>query len=256
MHGFAVFLGKEMTEIVRTWRLYVVPGILVFFGLTSPLIAEVTPALVSSMAGSEAQGIVIEIPPATTVDAYLQFNNNAMQIALIALIIATAGAIAGERRSGTAQLVLSKPVSRSAMVIAKAVSNWVLLAVAGGVGAALCAGVTAIMFDTTLLPEFAAMVGVWYALASLLVALMLLFSVLLKSQAGAAGAGIAVFFAMSILTIWDVARDYSPVGLLGLGDRIVLGQPDLSIAWPVATSIAAALVLVGLAALAFKRQEV
>lgn len=256
MHGFAVFLGKEMTEIVRTWRLYVVPGILVFFGLTSPLIAEVTPALVSSMAGSEAQGIVIEIPPATTVDAYLQFNNNAMQIALIALIIATAGAIAGERRSGTAQLVLSKPVSRSAMVIAKAVSNWVLLAVAGGVGAALCAGVTAIMFDTTLLPEFAAMVGVWYALASLLVALMLLFSVLLKSQAGAAGAGIAVFFAMSILTIWDVARDYSPVGLLGLGDRIVLGQPDLSIAWPVATSIAATLVLVGLAALAFKRQEV
>ena len=255
MHGFAVVLGKELTEIVRTWRLYVVPGILIFFGLTSPLIAEVTPGLLSSMAGSEAQGIVIEIPPATTADAYLQFNNNAMQIAIIALIIATAGAVAGERRSGTAQLVLSKPVSRTAMVVAKAVSNWILLAVAGGVGAALCAGVTAIMFDTTLLPEFAAMVGVWYVLATLLVALMLLFSVLLKSQAGAAGAGIAVFFAMSILTMWHTARDYSPVGLLGLGDRIVLGQPDLSIAWPVVTAIVATVVLVALAALAFKRQE-
>jgi ABC-2 type transport system ATP-binding protein len=32
MHGFAVFLGKEFTEILRTWRLYVVPGILLFFG--------------------------------------------------------------------------------------------------------------------------------------------------------------------------------------------------------------------------------
>ncbi|MBS3974163.1 MAG: ABC transporter permease subunit [Actinobacteria bacterium] len=255
MHGFAVFLGKELTEIVRTWRLYVVPGILIFFGLTSPLIAEVTPALVSSMAGSEAQGIVIEIPPATTADAYLQFNNNAIEIAVIALIIATAGAISGERRSGTAQLVLTKPVSRTAMVVAKAVSNWILLAVAGGVGAALCAGVTAIMFDTSLLAEFAAMVGVWYVLAAFLVALMMLFSVLLKSQAGAAGAGIAVFFAMSILSIWHVARDYSPAGLIGLGDRIVLGQPDLSIAWPVATSITATVVLVALAALVFQRRE-
>ena len=255
MHGFAVFLGKEMTEIFRTWRLFVVPGILIFFGLTSPIIAEITPGLLSSMTSLEEQGAIIQIPDATTVDAYLQFNNNAMQIALMAVIIATAGAIAGERRSGTAQLVLSKPVSRTAMVFAKAVSNWLLLLVAGGIGAALCAGVTAIMFDTTMLAEFAAMIGLWYVFATFLVALMLLLSVLLKSQAGAAGAGIAVYFAMSILSIWSTAREYTPVGLVGLGDRIMLGQPDLSIAWPVATTIGATMVLVALAALAFRRQE-
>ncbi len=255
MHGFAVFLGKELTEIVRTWRMWVVPGIVIFFGITSPIIAEITPGLLSNMAGAEGQGIVIEIPPATTVDAYLQFSNNIMQIALIAVIIGTAGAIAGERRSGTAQLVLTKPVSRTAMVLAKAVSNWLLLFVAGAVGAALCAGVTAVMFDTSLLAEFAAMVALWFLLSSLFVALMLLFSALLGSQAGAAGAGIGAYFVLATLSLWSAAREYSPAGLMGLGDRILMDQPDLSIAWPVVTGVLATLLAVAGAAIVFKRQE-
>ncbi|MBE0416226.1 MAG: ABC transporter permease subunit [Coriobacteriia bacterium] len=255
MHGFAVFLGKEVTEVLRTWRLYVVPGILIFFGLMSPVIAEITPGLVSSMVSSGEQGIFIEIPPATTVDAYLQFNKNAMQIALIAVIIATAGAIAGERRSGTAQIVLSKPVSRRAMVAAKALSNWVLVLVSVSIGAALCAGVTVLMFDTKLLAEFVAMVSVWYLLSVLMVSVTLFLSVVLRSQAGAAGAGIAVYFSMSVAALWGVARDYTPVGLLGAGDRIITGMPDVSVGWPVVTGITVSLGMIALAALVFRRQE-
>ena len=39
MTGFGAFMQKELTEIRRTWRLWVIPGILVFFGVTSPIIA-------------------------------------------------------------------------------------------------------------------------------------------------------------------------------------------------------------------------
>lgn len=255
MHGFAVFLGKEISEILRTWRLYVVPGIMVFFGITSPIIAEVTPSLISGMAGSDVQDIVIEIPPATTVDAYLQWSNNAVQIALFALIITVAGAIAGERRSGTAQLVLTKPVSRSAMVVAKVLSNWLLVLVTAVVSAALCIGVTAFMFDTTLVPEFIALVALWYLLACFMVALTVTLSVLLKSQAGAAGAGLGVYFVMSILALWTVARDYTPAGMLGLGDRIVTGGEGLSVFWPVASTVLGIVVLVAFACWAFNRQE-
>ncbi len=255
MHGFSVFLVKEMTEVRRTWRLYVIPGIMLFIGLMSPILAEVTPSLVSSMASSEGQGIVIEIPPATTVDAYLQFSNNAMQIALIALIITVAGAIAGERRSGTAQLVLTKPVSRTAMVVAKTLSNCLLMLVATIVSAAICVGVTAVMFGTELLAEFAAWVALFYLLACLFVALAVMLSVVLKSQAGAAGAGIAIYFALTILSLWDVLREYTPVGLLGAGDRILTGATDVPVLWPVATGLLMIGVLVGLASWAFRRQE-
>ena len=255
MHGFAVFLGKEMTEITRTWRLYVVPGIMLFVGLMSPILAEITPSLVSGMAGSSGQGIVIEIPDATTVDAYLQFTKNATQIALIAIIITTAGAIAGERRSGTAQLVLSKPLSRPAMVMAKMLSDWLMLGVVTLVSAGLCIGVTSVMFGTDLISEFVTAVALWYLLACIMIGLSVTLSVVLKSQAGAAGVGIAAYFVLSVLSIWRTAVESTPVGLLGAGDRILAGQTDVSVVWPVATGL---LLLVGLAmagSWAFSRQE-
>jgi hypothetical protein len=39
MTGFGAFLRKELIEIRRTWRLWVIPGMLVFLGVTSPIIA-------------------------------------------------------------------------------------------------------------------------------------------------------------------------------------------------------------------------
>ena len=45
MSGFGAFLAKELTEIRRTWRIWVVPGIVIFMGLTSPVLAKLTPAL-------------------------------------------------------------------------------------------------------------------------------------------------------------------------------------------------------------------
>ncbi len=255
MRGLAVFTGKELTEILRTWRLFVIPGILLFTGLMSPVLAEIAPGLVSSMMPDETQGIVIEIPPATTVDAYLQFNKNAMQIALIAVIIATAGAVATERRSGTAQLVLAKPVSRGAMVVAKTLSNWLLLLAASVVSAGLCAAITTFMFDSTLLGRFAAAVGLWYLLAVLMVAVSVFLSVVTNSQAGAAGAGIALYFALTIASVWEVTRTYTPAGLLGAGTDILTGAPEVSVAWPIATTIVAAFAFVVAAAWAFGRQE-
>jgi ABC-2 type transport system permease protein len=61
MTGLGAFMQKELTEIRRTWRIWVIPGMLVFLGLTSPIIAAVTPALVQSMAASQP-GVVIRIP--------------------------------------------------------------------------------------------------------------------------------------------------------------------------------------------------
>lgn len=254
MQGFVVFLGKEFTEIVRTWRLFVIPGILMFIGVGSPVLAEITPELISSM-GLEAQGLIIEIPPATTVDAYLQFSKNAYQVALIAVIITTAGAISSERMNGTAQLVLTKPLSRRAMVAAKVLSSWVLLFVALVVAGGLCVGMTAMMFDMTLIREFVSLMAFWYVLASFMVTLTIFLSVVLRSQAAAAGVGILLYFLMSALLMLADARDYSPAGLISAGDRILSGAVDVSVFWPVVTGIAGMFALAAAAAWVFDRQE-
>ena len=110
MSGFRPFLRKELTEIWRTWRLWVLPGMLVFFGITSPIIAAVTPALVRSMTASQ-RGVTVQMPPPTALDAYAQFIKNLDQFVLIAVVITGAAVISGERGAGTAILMLTKPVT-------------------------------------------------------------------------------------------------------------------------------------------------
>ena len=147
MRGFGAFAAKEMLETRKTWRLWVLPGVLVFLGLTTPIMAAVTPAILKATAQRQP-GVVIHFPAPTSVDAYVQFMGNLAQLALLVVIITGAAAVAGERRAGTAVLVLTKPLSRAAFVWAKVVANLAILIIATALGAALCVAVTIVLFDT------------------------------------------------------------------------------------------------------------
>ena len=46
MSGFGAFFGKEFWEIRKTWRIWVLPGMLVFFAISSPILALITPSVV------------------------------------------------------------------------------------------------------------------------------------------------------------------------------------------------------------------
>ena len=67
MSGFAAFAGKEAREILRTWRIWVLPSILLFF-------AKLTPQLVGALAGDQFKGLLIPTP--TYHDAYTQWIKN------------------------------------------------------------------------------------------------------------------------------------------------------------------------------------
>ena len=253
MHGFGVFLAKELREIVRTWRIWVLPSIMVFIGLLGPVTAEITPALIESVTQAQ-QEITIEIPDPTTAWAYAEWVDSLTQIALIAIIISMAGMVAAERKSGTAVLVLTKPVSRTAMVVAKVLASILLLAVSLVMGAVVCWATTQVFFENELFAEFVQATALWFVLALVFVTLMALLSTAIKSQAGAAGAGLGVYVAMAILSAWGPGRDFSPAGLLGVGNRLLTGE-ETAVMWPVSTSLAAAVVLTLGAAVLFRRKE-
>ncbi|MGE0556536.1 MAG: ABC transporter permease subunit, partial [Gemmatimonadales bacterium] len=141
MSGLAAFLAKERNEIFRTWKIWVIPGMLLFFGITSPLVALVAPKLIGSLAGSQP-GVVIQLPDPTGLDGYAQFLKNLSQIVVIAVIIAGAGVVSSERSSGTAILVLTKPLSRAAFVGAKLISFLGLILVPTVVAAIVCVAVS------------------------------------------------------------------------------------------------------------------
>jgi ABC-2 type transport system permease protein len=52
-----VFARKELHEILRTWRIWVLPGIVLFFAITGPLVARFTPELVGAVVGNSLFGL-------------------------------------------------------------------------------------------------------------------------------------------------------------------------------------------------------
>lgn len=254
MNGFAAFARKEATEIVRTWRIWVLPGMLLFFALTGPVMARFTPEIVAAAGGDQLAGLVKSLPTPTYLDSYAQWAKNLSQIALFAIIIIYGGLVSGERKSGTAILALTKPVSRSAFVVAKSVVHSLFLALTVIAGTLATWGVTALVFGKAPGEALWSSALSWLAFGVLFLAIMTLLSSLMGSQAGAAGVGLGAFALLSIAALWEPLAKYSPVGLASAPMTLAMGK-ESAILWPVVTSLALACVLVATAAWAFRTKE-
>ncbi len=211
MNGFSTLLRKEVLEQWRTFRLPGVCLVLLVFGLISPILAKYLPEIVEQFAGQ----FEINVPPPTSKDAIDQIIKNLGQMAPIAAILISMGAIATEKQRGTAALVLTKPVTRTAFIAAK----FAALVVTLGAGTVLgCAGgyvYTAILFET--LPVWGFIVFTALMLLSILVyaAFTFLGSTVLRSAMLAAGLGLAAFVLTAGLSAVPAVERFMPMGLYG-----------------------------------------
>lgn len=241
MLGLSVFLGKEFSEFFSSWRAWVLPIVIVAMGAISPVVAKLQP--------------MFGMPVASTVDAYLHFCSNMIQIVLMIVIISVAGIVSTELRSGTAILMLTKPLSRVSFVLAKVAMKTALVVVSGIAGMLACWASARVFFDNVLLLELAGATGLWMVLAVMVVALMSLLSVLLNSQAGAAGAGFGIYLLLALFSQWAPVANHSPVGLMTAGGDLLTGA-SVSVVWPVATALAITVSAALMAAVVFRRQEI
>jgi ABC-2 type transport system permease protein len=253
VNGYLVFARKEVQEIVRTWRIWVLPAIVVFFALSGPFIARFTPEIVGAVAGSQLGHLVLPTP--TYLDAYGGWIKNLSEITLFAIIIIYGGIVSSEVRNGTVLLVLTKPLSRGAFVAVKVVVNCAFVAVLLCAGTLVTWALTAAIFGKAPGSPLWSAAAVWLVLAILYIAIMTLMSVVIGSAAGAAGAGIGVFAILSIAAIWKPLSDYSPAGLAGHAATLAAHTATSSVLWPVLSSLAASIVIAGVAAAVFRSKE-
>lgn len=254
MTGFSPLLAKELLEIRRTWRLWVVPGILAFFAVAGPLLALLTPRLLESLAAQQP-GVVIRIPDPTALDAYAQFLKGLSQMVLLALIIGGAGSISGERASGTATLVLTKPVSRASFVLVKLVAELALLVVSTIVATGVTLLVTRLLFPPAGATPLFASVALWLVQAGLVVSAMTFFSASFRSRGAAAGAGLVFVMILLLLAIWPAAERYSFVGLSAAMSAALRGVAT-PVALQVVTAFAGMVAFAAAAVLVFQRKEI
>jgi ABC-2 type transport system permease protein len=250
--GFAAFARKELAEIVRTWRIWVVPGVLVFAALSAPALTALLPTLVERF--GETPGFSIQIGEVTARDAYSEYLGNLRELVALAVLIAYGGLISGELRGGPAVLVLTKPLSRPAYVLAKLAAQALLLIVATAAATALCVAVTAALFEVGPVGDVIAAVGLWLAYALWLLCLALALSAFLPAPAAASAAGVGVYVLLAVLSQFGFARA-TFARLPALAGEVLAGGV-VDVAWPLLTALATAVALVALAVARFGRREI
>lgn len=252
MIGLGPLLRKELLEAWRTRRALVVAIVFTAFGIASPYLARYLPELIKSLAGGQVQ---IVIPPPTVGDAVDQFQKNLGQAGILTAVLLAMGSVAIEKERGTAALVLSKPASRGAYLLAK------MLAMAATLGAGLLlasvAGYayTALLFQALPGLGWAAMTGLLLLMLVVYAALTFLGSVLTRSAIAAAAIGVGGLLVVALVSVLPTIGAYTPGGLSAPGRALALGTDPGVVLGPVLVNLGLLAGLFAVAWVAFRRQE-
>ncbi|MCB9762505.1 MAG: ABC transporter permease subunit [Alphaproteobacteria bacterium] len=256
MKGLLPMLQMEALGQLRTWRALVTLAVFVFVGLGSPMVAKLTPMLLAALPQDQLQGFeLLMLREPDMIDALGQFLKNFNMVPLL-VVLGGMGTIAGERASGVAPMILSKPVSRAAVVVARFLAPAAVLTA----GTALAFGGFAlygsVLFGPLDMAGFAAVNGLLLMQLLFFQALIVAASATTRSAGVAAGLGMAGWIAVSAVGASPTLARFTPAGLgVGAAD-LAFGREPVGLGLCAALS---ALWIVGLLAAGvavLRRQEI
>jgi ABC-2 type transport system permease protein len=222
MSDFRVLLRKEFKEQFRTSKVVIVAAVFLFFGLGTPVLTKYTPELIKSLGTG---GITIEMPPPTSSDSLVKYVSTMSEFGVLMAVLLAMGAIAREIETGTAAMVLSKPVGRLAFILAKLKAEGFTFLVSLLLGGLACWGYTLILFGNANALGFLyqnLLLGLFFALC---LGITLFFSSLMKSQLAAGGLALALIIFLSAISGLPWVGRYLPGALIDWGNRLVLNTP-------------------------------
>ena len=224
MNGFSPFLKKEFFELWRRGRLILFGVLFVFFGIEAPAIAKLTPYLFKMMSEDmEQQGLIVKEVTSTAASSYEQFFSNLLMI-LIVFIIVYAGSVTNEFSKGSAIPLLTKGLSRSALILSKLVCA--LLTWSAGLW--LCFGITygytRYYWNDNSVQSVMPAVLLWWLFSVMVICVMFFFASFAKTHIQVMigtgethiqvmiGAG-GIVFIMSVASIAELVKKYLPISI-------------------------------------------
>lgn len=251
---FRTLLFKELREQTRTFRLWIMAGVLLISGMISPLIARYTPLLLSNIPGVPPSFAAL-IPAPTILDSFTQYVKNVSQFGLIVAIVLTMGLVAQEVERGTAAMLLVKPVKRGAVILSKWLAG--VLSILFGL---LLAGIafvfyTLVLFGGFSLPAFLLLNGLLALFIIFYMTIALLASTLARSQGIAAAIAFGALVLVLIVDSLPVIGDYFPGELLNWSTSLF--TPIAHSAWlALLASLGLTVLFLGIAIFRFSREEI
>ena len=254
MKNFFIFLKKELVEYAKTYKLFIMLIVFTIFGITNALMAKLLPEILGSLV---TDGFAITIPEPTALDSWAQFFKNATQMGLIVTVIVFSGILSSELSRGTLINMLTKGLSRHAVILSKYIAMLLIWTVSLLVCFVLTLGYTIYLFPEGDTANLAFSVFCLWLFGMFLLAIVLFASTLTRKNYGClllTGAGAS---ACMLLNLFPAAHDYNPVSLATDNMGILAGTIEAS-SLNCAVIIAAvlSLVLVIASLLVFRKKQI
>lgn len=220
MKQFIAFTKKEFMESIRTGKFVLLLIIFSLFGIMSPVIAKVTPALYDLLADSmQEQGIVITSVEITAMTSWEQFFKN-ITMFLIILVVMFSGMLVNEFQKGTLINMLTKGLSRNTVLASKAITAFTLWTVSYWLSFGITYGYNAYFWDNSIAAHLFLGGFCIYLLGIWLISLILLFSVLLSNNLGVLLGTLVVVGCSYLLSMVPTIEKYLPTKLLSSGSLL------------------------------------
>ena len=227
MKTFLAFLKKELLEVVRTGKLIIILAVFVLLSASSPALTWVTPIIMDlaadELAAAGMAGIEIQVDALTSWAMY--FENIAMAMIVFAFVFGSS--FTKEYSKNTLILVLTKGFERYKIVIAKAVMMLSLWTVSYWIAFAVTYVGNDLLWDNSVAVGLWPAVLGWWVYGLFIVALIVLFSSVMKGYIGVLLGTGGVVFALTIIDIIPKASKFTPMGLLNYGELLV-GAKEMS----------------------------
>lgn len=148
MSGYLAFLKKEFAENVKNHRFLILLAVFLVFSIMSAFLAKFTPEILSAL----TPDMEMTAEP-SALDAWKQFFKNISGVGFSAFIILFGSCLSHEYSKGTLVLMVTRGLSRKAVILAKYTAAAALMTISYWIGYAAAYGYTSLLWGGSSLPN-------------------------------------------------------------------------------------------------------
>lgn len=197
MNQLKTIIKKESLESWRNFSWIWVPLVFILLSIMDPITTYYLPILMDKVGGMP-EGMAFDIPVIPAPDALMMSLAQISSLGALIIILLTMGTIAGERKSGVAELILVKPVNHVNYIMGKWLAKVTLFLVAFILGMLLSGYYINLLFGTITFGELLLTILFYSLWVMFIISLTIFYSTVLKSPGPVAGITIVTLIVMSI----------------------------------------------------------
>jgi len=225
MRGYVAFVKKEFMENTRTFKLLILFAVFFIFGMMGPIMAKLTPEIMKSV---DMQGMQFVIPEPTALDAYIQFFKNNGFMGLVILVLIFGGTLTKEYTKGTLINVLTKGLSRKAVIYSKYTVASILWTLSLLLSLLTTVGYTVYLFPNDKVYNIIPSVGCLWIFGLFLLAVIIFSSTIVSSSSSCLLLVAIILGALLIINIVPAVQPYNPMLLASENVSIMAQNYDFA----------------------------